>query len=120
VEKGVGLAKKASASLETIVTSSGHALDMVQRIATATEQQSAASEEVTQSMENISGIAKNTSTAMEQIKVSAQELARLAADLKTTAAWFKVSAADNRQPTPVARPQKETVMPETARLLQSI
>ena len=53
VDRGVGLAKEASASLDTIVTASTSAMDMVQRIAAATEEQSAASEEVSQNMEHI-------------------------------------------------------------------
>ena len=90
VDKGVALAKDASESLDSIVTTSSSAMDMVQRIAAATEQQSAASEEVTQNMENISGITKQSSASTEQIKVSATELARLAAGLKEMTAWFKV------------------------------
>ena len=89
VDKGVGLAKEASASLNTIVGASNNAMDMVQRIAAATEQQSAATEEVTQNMESISGIAKQSSQSTEQIKVSAGELARLATDLKEMTAFFK-------------------------------
>jgi methyl-accepting chemotaxis protein len=90
VDKGVALAKDASESLDSIVTTSSSAMDMVQRIAAATEQQSAASEEVTQNMENISSITKQSSSSTEQIKVSATELARLAAGLKEMTAWFKV------------------------------
>jgi methyl-accepting chemotaxis protein len=90
VDKGVALAKDASESLDSIVTTSSSAMDMVQRIAAATEQQSAASEEVTQNMENISNITKQSSASTEQIKVSATELARLAAGLKEMTAWFKV------------------------------
>jgi len=93
VDKGVALAKEASASLDTIVSGSNSAMDMVQRIAAATEQQSAATEEVTQSMESISSITKNTSSSTSQITVSAADLARLAAELKETTAWFRVDSA---------------------------
>jgi len=90
VDRGVGLAREASASLGSIVEASSSAMDMVQRIAAATEQQSAATEEVTQNMEHISDITKQSSASTEQIKVSSSELARLAAELKATSAWFKV------------------------------
>jgi methyl-accepting chemotaxis protein len=90
VDKGVAMAREASASLDTIVTASSSAMDMVQRIAAATEQQSAATEEVTQNMEHISDITKRTSASTEQIKVSAQELARLAAELKELTSFFSV------------------------------
>ena len=90
VDKGVKLAREASASLDSIVRASTDATDMVQRIAAATEQQSAATEEVSQNMEHIAGITKQTASSTDQIKVSAAELARLAASLKEMAAWFQV------------------------------
>jgi len=90
VDKGVKLAREASASLDSIVRASTDATDMVQRIAAATEQQSAATEEVSQNMEHIAGITKQTASSTDQIKVSAAELARLASSLKEMAAWFQV------------------------------
>ena len=88
-DKGVGLAKEAIASLDTIVKVSTNAMDMVQRIAAATEEQSAATEEVTQTMESISGITKQFSASTQEITVSAVELDKLAAGLKEIAAFFK-------------------------------
>jgi len=93
VDKGVGLAHEASNSLTSIVTASSHATDMVQRIAAATEEQSAASEEVSQNMESIAGITRQTAASTEQIKASAEGLAKLAVDLKETAAWFKINVS---------------------------
>jgi methyl-accepting chemotaxis protein len=89
VENGVGLAKEASLSLDSIVQASTGAVDMVQRIAAATEQQSAASEEVTQSMENISSITKKAASSSQQIKTSAGDLAKLALDMKEAVGFFK-------------------------------
>jgi methyl-accepting chemotaxis protein len=93
VDKGVGLAKQASASMDVIVQSSTTAMDMVQRIAAATEQQSAATEEVTQNMESISSIARQSSASNTQIKGSSAELARLATGLRKMTAWFKIDGA---------------------------
>jgi methyl-accepting chemotaxis protein len=93
VDKGVGLAREASTSLESIVSASKNATDMVQRIAAATEEQSAATEQVSQNMENIAGISRRTAASTEQIKSSAEALAKLAVDLKETAAWFKVNGS---------------------------
>ncbi|HTF99143.1 MAG TPA: methyl-accepting chemotaxis protein, partial [Nitrospirota bacterium] len=90
VDKGMGLAKEASVSLERIVTASTTAKDMVQRIAAATEQQSAATEEVTQNMEHISDITKQTSASTEQVSASSTELAKVAMELKESAAWFRL------------------------------
>ncbi len=90
VGNGVGLAREASASLDAIVEASTGAMDMVQRIAAATEEQSAASEEVTQNMENISSITKRAANASDQIKASAAELAKLSAGLKEITAFLRV------------------------------
>jgi methyl-accepting chemotaxis protein len=118
VDKGVGLAREASKSLETIVEASTNAMDMVQRIAAATEEQSAATEQVTQNMENISGFAKSSSAATEQIKASAADLARLAGGLNETAGWFRLSRGSAQTPSlPKTSPGQasgETGWPRTA------
>ncbi len=94
VGKGVTLAKEASASLDTIVAGSAGSMEMVERIAAATEQQSAATEEVTRNMESISDITRRSAASTEQIKVSAGQLATLASGLKEHAAWFKMNGSD--------------------------
>jgi methyl-accepting chemotaxis protein len=91
VDKGVSLAKDASASMDKIVDASNNAMDMVQRIAAATEEQSAATDEVTHSMEDIASIAKGSAESTEQIKISAEQLARLAIELKERSSWFKMN-----------------------------
>ncbi|NTW58628.1 MAG: methyl-accepting chemotaxis protein [Nitrospirae bacterium] len=93
VDKGVGFARKASAALDSIVTASTNAMDMVQRIAAATEQQSAATEEVTQNMEHISEITKRSAGSTTQITRSAEDLAKLAGGLKDMTSWFKMNGA---------------------------
>jgi methyl-accepting chemotaxis protein len=90
VESGVGLAREASASLDSIVQASTGAMDLVQRIAAATEEQSAASEEVTQTMENISSITKRTASSTNQVKQSSVDLAQLTTKLNQMISWFKV------------------------------
>jgi methyl-accepting chemotaxis protein len=94
VDKGVGQAKQASTALDTIVTAASNAMDMVQRIAAATEEQSAATEQVTQNMENISSITKRAAGSSEEIKGSASELAELAKGLREKIAFFKGTAAE--------------------------
>ncbi len=94
VESGVGLAKDASASLDSIVQASSGAMDLVQRIAAATEEQSAASEEVTQNMENIASITKQSSVYAQQIKSAAEDLAKLTVDLRKQIAFFKATPAE--------------------------
>jgi len=90
VKNGVIIAKEASQSLESIVQASTGAMDMVQRIAAATEEQSATSEHVSLNMENISSITKRAAGSADQIKVSATELAKLSSELREMTALFKV------------------------------
>jgi methyl-accepting chemotaxis protein len=90
VENGVGIAREASSSLDAIVQASNGAMDMVQRIAAATEQQSAASEAVTQNMENISIITKRTANSTDQVRQSSVELSQLTTKLHQMMAWFRV------------------------------
>jgi len=77
--------------MDAIVAASINAFDMVQRIAAATEQQSATTDQVTKNMEAISNIAKGSSMATEQINQSASQLALVSAELNTMAAWFRLS-----------------------------
>ncbi len=90
VNKGVEQAKEASMSLGSIVQVSTVSMDMVQRIAAATEEQSAASEEVTQNMESISGITKRATASTVSIKQSSDELAQQTAKLREMTTWFKI------------------------------
>ncbi|MFA5073244.1 MAG: methyl-accepting chemotaxis protein [Nitrospirota bacterium] len=94
VENGVGLAHEASKSLDSIVEASSGAMDMVQRIAAATEQQSAASEQVTQNMETIAAITKKSVASTEQVKTAAAELDHFAEILRTVLAFFKGSTEE--------------------------
>ena len=89
VAHSVILAKQTSASLDSIVKGSTSALDMVQRIAVATEEQTATTEQVTSNMEHISQITKQSAASTEQIRASANELAQLATELQSMLAWFK-------------------------------
>ena len=89
VEEGVALASEASNALESIVSASGQGADMVTRIATAAEEQSATAGEVSSSMEQIEEITRSTETSTSEINRAAQELARLAEELNGMAAWFK-------------------------------
>jgi methyl-accepting chemotaxis protein len=89
VETGVGLAKEASSSMDSIVKASSGAGDIVQRIAAATEEQSTATEEVTASMENISDITKKSAESSHQIKGAADDLAKLTVELKEMISFFK-------------------------------
>ncbi len=88
---GLVKAGEASQALEYIVTTSNNSMDMVSRIATATEQQSAVTSEVSMNVEKIANGTKSTEVSAEQIEESARLLSKLSGDLEQTAAWFKVA-----------------------------
>jgi len=90
VGTGVALADDAMAALGEIVESSKKSAEMVQRIASATEQQSAAIEEVSTTIESIAQVSTQAEAASSQIQNSSQDLARIAAETKETLKWFKL------------------------------
>jgi methyl-accepting chemotaxis protein len=90
VQEGVALSEKAKGSLDMIVEASNTARDMVQRIASASEEQSAATEEVSMNMENILRFAEDFSQGTAQIKSSAEDLNKLSEILRSRTGLFKV------------------------------
>ncbi|MCL5237507.1 MAG: methyl-accepting chemotaxis protein [Nitrospirae bacterium] len=89
VDKGLDLSKEASRSLDSIVAASSNAMDMVQRIAAAAEEQSAAAEEITQNITNISSGVGHTTEAIGQVKEAADGLARTSSKIRKSVEWFK-------------------------------
>ncbi|MDA8087155.1 MAG: methyl-accepting chemotaxis protein, partial [Nitrospiraceae bacterium] len=65
-EEGVGVASAALSALDEMVAATQKAMDMIQRIAAATEQQSQASEEVAKNMENVTGLVNRTNRMLEE------------------------------------------------------
>ena len=88
---GLIKAGEASEALEYIVSASTNSMDMISRIATATEQQSVVTSEVSMNVEKIASGTKSTEISADQIEESAKLLSRLSADLERTTAWFKVA-----------------------------
>ncbi|WP_243439747.1 methyl-accepting chemotaxis protein [Fundidesulfovibrio soli] len=89
VEKAAGiiaeateLAARSGEALREIVTLVDLSSDQVRAIATASEQQSAASEEINRSIEDISRISAETSEGMRQSALAVEELANQAQVLK--------------------------------------
>ena len=93
IEKGMELAKSASEALNSIVKASTQVMDMVQRVAAATEEQSASSEEIMRNMNSISEVIENASSATGRIKQAAHGLATLSAEIRGMIDWFKTETA---------------------------
>lgn len=88
---GLVKAGAANQALERIVEASSNSMDLITRIATATEQQSAVTAEVSSNVEKIASGTRSTETFADQIEDSAGLMAKLSTDLEQTAAWFVVS-----------------------------
>jgi methyl-accepting chemotaxis protein len=94
VDEGKGMADKAGNSLNEINTVAQRVTDMIVQIATASDQQSAAAEQISRNMENIANVTKETATGAEQSATAAEELNRQAEGLKVMVGQFKVREND--------------------------
>ncbi len=90
VGRGVELAGKAGAALESIVGGSENLQSMVQDIAAAANEQSAASGEIARAVEGINSITRQSSQGASQSAQAAGDLAHQAEQLQTLVAKFKL------------------------------
>jgi methyl-accepting chemotaxis protein len=90
VDKGRELADQAGSSLTEIVAMAQRVTDMIQQMATAAEEQSAASEQIAKNVEHISGVTKETATGAEQSAAAAEELSRQADGLQVMVSKFRL------------------------------
>ncbi|NOY64051.1 MAG: HAMP domain-containing protein [Nitrospirae bacterium] len=89
-KESVEKATHAGNALKEIVESSGQVMEMVQRIATATEEQSSAAEQVSQSMEVVAGIVRDNATQVDELRSLADELLNIANKLSEQIGQFKL------------------------------
>ena len=92
VEKGVVLVTQAGDSLKQIVDGAQDVSGMIGSIAAAAEQQSAASEQVSNNIEKISAVSKEATEGADQASRAASELSSKAEGLQVLVSKFKVSA----------------------------
>ena len=91
VDGGIKLADRAGASLEEIVTMIQTLTDMVAHIAVASEQQSSASEQISNNVTAISSVTHETASGVQQIARAAEDLNRLTDSMQHLLDRFKVS-----------------------------
>jgi methyl-accepting chemotaxis protein len=94
VQQGRELADKAGESLTAIATYSQKVMDMIQQIATAAEEQSAASEQIARSVEGIARVTKENAAGVEQSAAAAEELNRQAEGMRGMVAQFRLSGGN--------------------------
>ncbi len=90
VSKGVELASEAGSALSTIVRSSQSLQSMVQGIAAAANQQSAASGEIARSVEGISAVTRQSSEGASQAAQAATDLAHQSERLQALVSRFRL------------------------------
>jgi methyl-accepting chemotaxis protein len=92
-ENAVTTARQAEDALHKIVESTDRVMDKVRRIAVATEEQSSAAEEVSQSMSHISDVVRETVRLSEEVKKTAFELSSLSHSTKQQISQFRTEGA---------------------------
>ncbi len=88
VENGVSLANQTGEKLGQIVDQAATVGQMVTQIATAAEEQTAATDEITKNVEGIANAAKESANAVAETARTAEELSSLAAKMNDTVARF--------------------------------
>jgi twitching motility protein PilJ len=90
VVEGTKLSDAAGQALAEIQKVSRDLAELIARISTQTQMQSASVSEVTKGMQGILRITEETTESTKQTNVSIGQLTRLAAELRSSVAGFKV------------------------------
>lgn len=89
-QQTVEQANEAATALSNITRSVSQILDMNTMIASASEEQSATTQEINQNITNIQSIAEQTASGAEQTSAASTELSKLSEELQTVVAQFKI------------------------------
>jgi methyl-accepting chemotaxis protein len=90
VESGTGLADRAGQSLGEIVSMSQQVMSMVQEIATGSDEQADAAEQISKNVQQIATVVKESVKGAEQAAAAAEELNRQAESMNRTVEIFKL------------------------------
>ncbi|QQE10881.1 methyl-accepting chemotaxis protein [Planctomycetota bacterium] len=91
VESGVSQAQQAGEALSTIVSGAGDVAEMIQNIAAAAEQQSAASEEISSNITSITAVIQQSSQGANQSAAAATQLSAKSEELQQLVNKFKIA-----------------------------
>ena len=109
VEEGVMLAQEADGALREILAKGDVVTSMVHHITTATEQQSAATGQISGDIESVVNVIDETSSSAQQIARASEEIAELALRLKSTVEMFRIEGAPGKAPVRAAWHLKRVV-----------
>lgn len=110
VESGVKKTSALRPALEEIIKMSEGVGDMIAQIATATTQQSGATEQINANVNQISGATQESSIAAEQTAKACTDLSSLAFDLQKVVGQFKLDSSFLTK-----QPQREQMHPKARR-----
>jgi len=96
VEKGKQLADKSGQSLKEIITGSQQVVDVITKLAQASQEQSLASQQISKNIESISNITNETSGGVQQIARAAQDLSKLTENMQELISHFKINEKSNK------------------------
>jgi len=96
VEEGVKSTAQAGESLKEIIQMAEEVGEMIMHIATAATEQSAASEEVNQNMDQIAKLVKESAVGAQQSAKACQDLSGLALDLQKMVGDFKLDGKNGQ------------------------
>ncbi len=94
VDEATKLARQSGSALVEIVSMSDESCDLIASIATAAEEQSATSEEITHAVGDVNRIISETTEGMVQSSAAVHELARMAQELRTALEELSVDQND--------------------------
>jgi methyl-accepting chemotaxis protein len=94
VERGVELTTQAGSSLYDIIKMSEQVGDMINQIATAATEQSAATEQINRSVEEIAHISESSAAGAKQTTTTLKDLSTLAVNLRELVNQFKLGDED--------------------------
>jgi methyl-accepting chemotaxis protein len=96
VQNGVKLANEAGEALGQIDSGIQNVSDMINQIATATEEQSATTDEININMESITEVSVSTILSIKEVVISTDELAVLAKDLDVLVSAFRLPQQESK------------------------
>jgi len=97
VEEGVELATGAGESLSEIVAKVETVSSMIELIATASEQQNAATEQISSDIEDVAVVVSKTSESAQQVAALGHEIDELSGSLKATVDKFKITNGEDEE-----------------------
>ena len=102
VRAGIELADQAGVSLERIVSETENTVDLINQIASASEEQSTTSEQISHSVEMISTVTNESARGVGEIARSSDDLSRLMDELNSLVAQFKTDSRTERADRPAS------------------